>query len=163
MFGKLAQQSAQLSITESYLFDHFPENNLIKFSKLSEAEYGKQPAISIHHPTTPITDILQQRISGHKYWIVQDHLNIGILPIKGKKHYATSSLLVDPLDMRTTGLFFGGCGKRSPHAILRASLYGTLPCDLGTTIRCISPIMQLSKKKNIKVAVHTYPLLYTHP
>ncbi|CDH49419.1 ubc-like protein [Lichtheimia corymbifera JMRC:FSU:9682] len=39
VFGKLAQQSAQLSITESYLFDHFPENNLIKFSKLSEAEY----------------------------------------------------------------------------------------------------------------------------
>lgn len=42
VFGKLAQQSAQLSITESYLFDHFPENNLIKFSKLSEAEYGKK-------------------------------------------------------------------------------------------------------------------------
>lgn len=41
VFGKLAQQCAQLSITESYLFDHFPDNNMIRFSPLSEAKFGK--------------------------------------------------------------------------------------------------------------------------
>lgn len=40
VFGKLAQQCAQLSITESYLFDHFPDNNVIKFAPLSEAKFG---------------------------------------------------------------------------------------------------------------------------
>ncbi|KAI8060767.1 ubiquitin-conjugating enzyme/RWD-like protein [Gongronella butleri] len=39
VFAKLAQQCAQLSITESYLFDHFPDNNMIRFSPLSEAKY----------------------------------------------------------------------------------------------------------------------------
>ncbi|KAI8139794.1 ubiquitin-conjugating enzyme/RWD-like protein [Fennellomyces sp. T-0311] len=44
VFGKLAQQCAQLSITESYLFDHFPDNNLIKFSPLSEAKFDELKA-----------------------------------------------------------------------------------------------------------------------
>lgn len=44
IFAKLAQQCAQLSITESYLFDHFPDNNMIKFSPLSEAKFGKLSA-----------------------------------------------------------------------------------------------------------------------
>ncbi|KAG2205818.1 hypothetical protein INT47_004001 [Mucor saturninus] len=42
IFGKLAQQCAQLSITESYLFDHFPDDNMIKFSPISEGKYGKE-------------------------------------------------------------------------------------------------------------------------
>ncbi|KAI8378037.1 ubiquitin-conjugating enzyme/RWD-like protein [Radiomyces spectabilis] len=41
IFSKLAQQCAQLSITESFLFDHFPDNNLIRFSPLAEAKFGK--------------------------------------------------------------------------------------------------------------------------
>lgn len=42
IFGKLAQQCAQLSITESYLFDHFPDDNMIKFSPISEGKYGNE-------------------------------------------------------------------------------------------------------------------------
>lgn len=45
VFGKLALQCAQLSITESYLFDHFPDNNLIRFSPLSDAKFGKIPCV----------------------------------------------------------------------------------------------------------------------
>ncbi|KAF7726355.1 hypothetical protein EC973_008935 [Apophysomyces ossiformis] len=41
IFGKLAQQCAQLSITESYLFDHFPDNNMIRFSPLTEAKFDE--------------------------------------------------------------------------------------------------------------------------
>ncbi|KAL1936497.1 hypothetical protein VTP01DRAFT_631 [Rhizomucor pusillus] len=41
VFGKLAQQCAQLSITESYMFDHFPDNNLIRFSPLSDAKFDE--------------------------------------------------------------------------------------------------------------------------
>ncbi|KAL0076941.1 ubiquitin-conjugating enzyme/RWD-like protein [Phycomyces blakesleeanus] len=41
VFGKLAQQCAQLSITESFLFDHFPDNNMIRFSSLSEDKFGR--------------------------------------------------------------------------------------------------------------------------
>ncbi|ORY94005.1 ubiquitin-conjugating enzyme/RWD-like protein [Syncephalastrum racemosum] len=44
VFGKLAQQCAQLSITESYLFDHFPDNNMIRFSPLSEAKFDELKA-----------------------------------------------------------------------------------------------------------------------
>ncbi|CAO3614883.1 unnamed protein product [Cunninghamella echinulata] len=36
VFNKLAQQSARLSITESYLYDHFPNNNLIRFAPMDE-------------------------------------------------------------------------------------------------------------------------------
>ncbi|KAI8887501.1 UBC-like protein [Backusella circina FSU 941] len=39
VFSKLAQQCALLSITESYLYEHFPDDNMIRFSDLSEAEY----------------------------------------------------------------------------------------------------------------------------
>ncbi|KAL0094983.1 ubiquitin-conjugating enzyme/RWD-like protein [Phycomyces blakesleeanus] len=41
VFGKLAQQCAQLSITASFLFDTFPDNNLIRFSALSETKFGR--------------------------------------------------------------------------------------------------------------------------
>ncbi|ORZ06843.1 ubiquitin-conjugating enzyme/RWD-like protein [Absidia repens] len=41
VFKKLAQQCAQLSITESYLYDHFPDNNLIRFTPLGEQAFGK--------------------------------------------------------------------------------------------------------------------------
>ncbi|KAI8049420.1 ubiquitin-conjugating enzyme/RWD-like protein [Gilbertella persicaria] len=40
VFAKLAQQCAQLSITESYLFDHFPDDNMIRFSPMSESRLG---------------------------------------------------------------------------------------------------------------------------
>ncbi|KAM3586769.1 hypothetical protein VKS41_001826 [Umbelopsis sp. WA50703] len=53
IFAKLAQQCAQLSITESYLFDHFPDNNMIKFSPLSEAKFDELKAqilTSTAHP-----------------------------------------------------------------------------------------------------------------
>ncbi|KAI8076912.1 ubiquitin-conjugating enzyme/RWD-like protein [Halteromyces radiatus] len=39
VFGKLAQQCAKLSITELYVFDHFPDNNLIRFSPLDEETF----------------------------------------------------------------------------------------------------------------------------
>lgn len=42
VFAKLTHQCAQLSITESYLYDHFPDNNLIRFSPLSDAKFGKK-------------------------------------------------------------------------------------------------------------------------
>jgi hypothetical protein len=52
IFSKLAQQCAQLSITESYLFDHFPDNNMIKFSPLSESKFGKLAyALLRHNPS----------------------------------------------------------------------------------------------------------------
>lgn len=39
-FTKLAKQCAELSISESYLYDHFPEDNMIRFSPISESKYG---------------------------------------------------------------------------------------------------------------------------
>ncbi|KAG0354446.1 hypothetical protein BGZ54_001636 [Gamsiella multidivaricata] len=39
IFAKLAQQRAQLSITESSLYDNYPSNNSIKFSPLSDEEF----------------------------------------------------------------------------------------------------------------------------
>ncbi|OBZ86287.1 Protein crossbronx [Choanephora cucurbitarum] len=41
IFGKMAQQCAQLSITESFLFERMPEDNLIRFSPLTDAKFGK--------------------------------------------------------------------------------------------------------------------------
>ncbi|KAI7818632.1 ubiquitin-conjugating enzyme/RWD-like protein [Gamsiella multidivaricata] len=41
IFAKLAQQRAQLSITESSLYDNYPSNNSIKFSPLSDEEFGE--------------------------------------------------------------------------------------------------------------------------
>ncbi|CAO3638947.1 unnamed protein product [Mucor fragilis] len=38
-FTKLAKQCAELSISESYLYDHFPEDNMIRFSPISESKY----------------------------------------------------------------------------------------------------------------------------
>ncbi|KAI8996927.1 ubiquitin-conjugating enzyme/RWD-like protein [Pilobolus umbonatus] len=40
VFGKLAIQCAQLSTSESYLFSHFPESSMIRFSPLSDAKFG---------------------------------------------------------------------------------------------------------------------------
>lgn len=40
VFIKLSMQCAHLSISESYLFDHFPDDNMMKFSPMSEAKYG---------------------------------------------------------------------------------------------------------------------------
>ncbi|GAA5799026.1 hypothetical protein HPULCUR_004435 [Helicostylum pulchrum] len=54
VFGKLAQQCAQLSITESYLFDHFPDNNMIRFSPLSEAKFDELKAQILYSATNPI-------------------------------------------------------------------------------------------------------------
>ncbi|GAA5811066.1 hypothetical protein MFLAVUS_004495 [Mucor flavus] len=54
VFGKLAQQCAQLSITESYLFDHFPDNNMIRFSPLSEAKFDELKAQILHSAANPI-------------------------------------------------------------------------------------------------------------
>ncbi|KAI7872959.1 ubiquitin-conjugating enzyme/RWD-like protein [Spinellus fusiger] len=45
VFVKLTQQCAQLSITESYLFDNVPDNNMIRFSSLSEAKFGKWDSV----------------------------------------------------------------------------------------------------------------------
>ncbi|KAG0199326.1 hypothetical protein BGX28_007377 [Mortierella sp. GBA30] len=39
IFAKLAQQRAQLSITESNLYDNYPANNSIKFGPLSEDQF----------------------------------------------------------------------------------------------------------------------------
>ncbi|CAO3590369.1 unnamed protein product [Absidia cylindrospora] len=41
VFKKMAQQCAHLSITESYLFDHFPDNNLIRFTPLGEQAFDQ--------------------------------------------------------------------------------------------------------------------------
>ena len=41
IFAKLAQQWAQLSITESHLYSNYPSYNTIKFESLSEQEFGK--------------------------------------------------------------------------------------------------------------------------
>ncbi|KAF9435673.1 hypothetical protein BGZ76_005765 [Entomortierella beljakovae] len=41
IFAKLAQQRAQLSITDSNLYENYPANNTIKFSRLNEDEYGE--------------------------------------------------------------------------------------------------------------------------
>ncbi|KAF9112021.1 hypothetical protein BGX27_004106 [Mortierella sp. AM989] len=41
IFAKLAQQRAQLSITDSNLYDNYPANNTIKFSRLNEEEFGE--------------------------------------------------------------------------------------------------------------------------
>ncbi|CAO3594370.1 unnamed protein product [Absidia cylindrospora] len=41
VFCKLSQQCAQLSITESYLFDQFPDDNMIRFSPLSEIKFNE--------------------------------------------------------------------------------------------------------------------------
>ncbi|KAI8642257.1 ubiquitin-conjugating enzyme/RWD-like protein [Parasitella parasitica] len=40
-FTKLAKQCAELSISESYIYDHFPEDNMIRFSPISETKCGK--------------------------------------------------------------------------------------------------------------------------
>ncbi|KAI7905855.1 ubiquitin-conjugating enzyme/RWD-like protein [Cokeromyces recurvatus] len=47
VFSKLAQQCAQLSITESYLYEHIPDNNMIRFSPLSDAKFGKEDDLFI--------------------------------------------------------------------------------------------------------------------
>lgn len=44
IFHKLAQQCAQLSITESFLFEHVPEDNMIRFSPLSESKFDELKA-----------------------------------------------------------------------------------------------------------------------
>ncbi|CAO3621544.1 unnamed protein product [Mucor fragilis] len=41
IFAKLAHQSAQLSITESFLYDHPEDDNPIRFSPLSDAKFGR--------------------------------------------------------------------------------------------------------------------------
>ncbi|KAF9159206.1 hypothetical protein BGX21_007417 [Mortierella sp. AD011] len=41
IFAKLAQQRAQLSITDSNLYDNYPANNSIKFSRINEEEFGE--------------------------------------------------------------------------------------------------------------------------
>ncbi|CAO3685999.1 unnamed protein product [Umbelopsis ramanniana] len=53
IFSKLAQQCAQLSITESYLFDHFPDNNMIKFSPLSESKFDELKAQILNSTAHP--------------------------------------------------------------------------------------------------------------
>lgn len=47
IFAKLSQQCAQLSISESYLFDHFPDDNMIQFSPMSDAKFGKSHYIKL--------------------------------------------------------------------------------------------------------------------
>ncbi|KAL1925776.1 uncharacterized protein VTP21DRAFT_659 [Calcarisporiella thermophila] len=39
IFAKLAQQCAQLSITESILYDNYPESNTIRFNPLSDTKF----------------------------------------------------------------------------------------------------------------------------
>ncbi|KAI9302923.1 ubiquitin-conjugating enzyme/RWD-like protein [Cunninghamella echinulata] len=53
VFSKLSQQCAQLSITESYLFDHFPDNNMIRFSSLSEPKFEELRSIVFKSSTAP--------------------------------------------------------------------------------------------------------------
>ncbi|SAL94866.1 hypothetical protein [Absidia glauca] len=58
VFRKMAQQCAQLSITEFYLFDHFPNNNLIRFTPMNELVFGK--LYSNHsHTTSDSLSLLQ--------------------------------------------------------------------------------------------------------
>lgn len=54
VFSKLSQQCAQLSITESYLFDHFPDNNMIRFSSLSEPKFEELRSIVFKSSTVCI-------------------------------------------------------------------------------------------------------------
>ncbi|KAF9306733.1 hypothetical protein BGZ74_003910 [Mortierella antarctica] len=57
IFAKLAQQRAQLSITESNLYDNYPANNSIKFGPLGDQEFVElkqkmiNSASSSHLPT----------------------------------------------------------------------------------------------------------------
>ncbi|RUS22628.1 hypothetical protein BC937DRAFT_88233 [Endogone sp. FLAS-F59071] len=41
IFANLAQQCAQLSITESILFENFPESNMIRFTSLKDGKFGE--------------------------------------------------------------------------------------------------------------------------
>ncbi|KAI8977321.1 ubiquitin-conjugating enzyme/RWD-like protein [Mycotypha africana] len=41
-FIKLSKQCAELSYSESYLYDHFPDDNLIRFSPITDATLGKE-------------------------------------------------------------------------------------------------------------------------
>ncbi|KAI8331040.1 ubiquitin-conjugating enzyme/RWD-like protein [Chlamydoabsidia padenii] len=45
VFRKLSQQCAQLAITETYLFECFPDNNLIRFNPLSEPKFDELKSI----------------------------------------------------------------------------------------------------------------------
>ncbi|KAI8338248.1 ubiquitin-conjugating enzyme/RWD-like protein [Chlamydoabsidia padenii] len=51
VFRKMAQQCAQLSITEFYLFDHFPQNNLIRFTPMNELGYDQLKSCLLHKYT----------------------------------------------------------------------------------------------------------------
>ncbi|GAN01845.1 UBC-like protein [Mucor ambiguus] len=57
IFAKLAHQSAQLSITESFLYDHPEDDNPIRFSPLSDAKFDELKAqmLSSAVKSTPIT------------------------------------------------------------------------------------------------------------
>ncbi|CAO3589915.1 unnamed protein product [Absidia cylindrospora] len=45
VFSKLSQQCAQLSITESHLFDHFPDDNMIRFFPLTEPKFDELKSV----------------------------------------------------------------------------------------------------------------------
>ncbi|KAI1313883.1 hypothetical protein EDD11_002418 [Mortierella claussenii] len=52
IFAKLAQQRAQLSITETSLYDNYPANNSIKFSPLHEDEFKDLKQKMVGNPST---------------------------------------------------------------------------------------------------------------
>ncbi|CAO3621540.1 unnamed protein product [Mucor fragilis] len=53
IFAKLAHQSAQLSITESFLYDHPEDDNPIRFSPLSDAKFDELKAQMLSSAVNP--------------------------------------------------------------------------------------------------------------
>ncbi|CAO3672982.1 unnamed protein product [Rhizopus stolonifer] len=56
IFHKLAQQCAQLSITESFLFEHVPDDNMIRFSPLSESKFDELKSQLLRTTLPPLND-----------------------------------------------------------------------------------------------------------
>ncbi|RUS31158.1 hypothetical protein BC938DRAFT_478359 [Jimgerdemannia flammicorona] len=56
IFAKLAQQCAQLSITESILFEHFPDNNMIRFTQMNDAKFEELKAQILSTTSNASTD-----------------------------------------------------------------------------------------------------------
>ncbi|KAI9026582.1 ubiquitin-conjugating enzyme/RWD-like protein [Phycomyces nitens] len=76
VFVKLAHQCAQLSITADYLFNSFSDNNLIRFSDLSEAEFDELKAYIMKSKSDPINDDDENTIESQLRDRYNDHIAI---------------------------------------------------------------------------------------
>lgn len=67
MFAKLAAQASQLSLTDSVLYDNYPESNPIRFSPLSDTRFEQLKQQMLNSPTA--------EDSGHFERQLRDGLN----------------------------------------------------------------------------------------